>query len=222
MVRMLFMLVALAGLSPAQQHLKLTTQDGGVVHANVYGKGKRGIVLAHGGLLTKESWAKQAQILAAAGFRVIAIDFRGFGESRVAGQTDSDTAPHHLDVLAAVRYLRKAGARTVSLVGGSFGGVAAARITADLKPGEIDRLVLLAAQPDVPPEKLPGPKLFIVARDDANSAGLRLPGIRAYYEKALESKQWMTIDGDSHAQFIFQTDQGDRVMAAILRFLTGK
>lgn len=126
--------------------------------------------MAHGGLLTKESWAKQAQVLAAAGFRVIAIDFRGFGESRESGQADSDTAPHPLDVLAAVKYLRKAGVRTVSLVGGSFGGVAAARAMADLKPGEIDRLVLLAAKPDVPPEKLPGPKLFIVARDDAKSS----------------------------------------------------
>ncbi len=131
-------------------------------------------------------------------------------------------SPFFNKLLAAVRHLRKAGARTVSLVGGSFGGVAAARITVDLKPGEIDRLVLLAARPDVPPEKLPGPKLFIVARDDANSAGLRLPGIRAYYEKAMEPKQWMTVDGKAHAQFIFQTDQGDRVMAAILRFLTGK
>jgi acetyl esterase/lipase len=34
-------------------------------------------------------------------------------------------APLHLDVLAAVRYLRKMGAKTVSVVGGSMGGGAA-------------------------------------------------------------------------------------------------
>lgn len=222
MVRLLFIIVALSGLSAAQEHVTLKTQDGGVVQANVYGKGKRGIVLAHGGLLTKESWSKQAQILAGAGFRVIAIDFRGFGESSGPGQTDFDSVPHNLDVLAAVKYLRKAGAKTVSLIGGSFGGVAAAQVMADLKPGEIDRLVVLAAKPDAPPEKLTGRKLFIVARDDANSAGPRLPGIRAYYEKALEPKQWMLVDGKAHAQFIFRTDQGDRVMDAILSFLTAK
>ncbi len=40
-----------------------------------------------------ESWSEQAQILTGAGFRVIAIDFRGFGESRVSGQTDSYSPP---------------------------------------------------------------------------------------------------------------------------------
>ena len=77
MVRLLFMIVALSGLSAAQQHVTLKTQDGGVVQANVYGKGKRGIVLAHGGLLTKESWANQAQILAGArpGSYIIRVDY---------------------------------------------------------------------------------------------------------------------------------------------------
>ena len=115
MVRLLFMIVALSGLSAAQQHVTLKTQDGGVVQANVYGKGKRGIVLAHGGLLTKESWANQAQILAGAGFRVIAIDFRGFGESRAPGQADFDSAPHNLDVLAAVKYCAKPARRPCHL-----------------------------------------------------------------------------------------------------------
>ena len=32
----------------------------------------------------------------------------------------------------------------------------------------------------------------------------------------------MLVEGKAHAQFIFRTDQGDRVMDAILRFLTAK
>ena len=222
MVLKFFMVIALCGWCTAQQHVTLNAQDGGVVHANVYGKGKRGIVLAHGGRFTKESWSKQAQVLVGAGFHVIAIDFRGFGESSGPGQADFFTAPHNLDILAAVMYLRRNGAKTVSLVGGSFGGDAAAQVMADLKPGEIDRLVLLATEPDAPPEKLRGRKLFIVARDDSNGAGPRLPGIRAYYEKSLEPKELMLVEGKAHAQFLFETDQGDRVMEAILRFLTAK
>ncbi|MBK5291061.1 MAG: alpha/beta fold hydrolase [Acidobacteriia bacterium] len=204
----------------AQAHVSFPAQDGGLVFADVYGKGERGVVLAHGGRFNKESWSKQARVLADAGFRVLAIDFRGYGESRGPGQSDIYNAPLRLDVLAAVRYLRKTGAKTVSLVGGSMGGDAAAGAMIEAQPGEIDRLVLLAALTDAPPEKLNGRKLFIIARDDADGTGPRLPRLRAYYEKTPEPKEMIILDGSAHAQFLFQTDQADRVMREILRFLT--
>jgi len=210
----------LAGLAAAQEHVSFPTQDGGLIYADLYGKGPRGVVLAHGGRFNKESWAKQARTLADAGFRALAIDFRGYGQSRGPGRADIYTAPLHLDVLAAVRYLRKTGAKTVSLVGGSMGGGAAARALVEAQPGEVDRLVLLAALPDVPPEKLTGRKLFIVARDDADGTGPRLPRIRAQYEKAPEPKQLLILEGSAHAQFLFQTDQGERVMREIVQFLS--
>jgi hypothetical protein len=62
--------------------------------------------------------------------------------------------------------------------------------------------------------------LFIVAREDSNGAGPRLPGIRAQYEKAPQPKELLVLDGSAHAQFLFQTDQGPRVMREILRFLS--
>src|ERR1700682_1226577 len=92
----------LAGLAVGQQHVSFPTQDGGLIYADIYGKGDRGVVLAHGGRFNKESWEKQARTLADAGFRVVAIDFRGYGKSRGPGQADIYTAPLHLDVLAAV------------------------------------------------------------------------------------------------------------------------
>jgi hypothetical protein len=45
------------------------------------------------------------------GSRVLAINFRGYGQSRGPGQTGPLCAAFHFDVLAAVRYLRKMGAR---------------------------------------------------------------------------------------------------------------
>jgi hypothetical protein len=63
----------------AQEHITFPTEDGGVVSADVYGSGERGVVLAHGGRFTKESWQKQAEVLVHAGFRALAIDFRGRG-----------------------------------------------------------------------------------------------------------------------------------------------
>ena len=57
------------------------------------------------------------------------------------------------DALAAVRYLGATGAKTVAVVGASFGGEAAANASIEAEPGEIDRLVLLAAWTDRAPEK---------------------------------------------------------------------
>ena len=220
---MLTMVVALVLTmqSPGPEHVSFPTEDGGVVHADLYGSGDRAVVLVHGGRFNKESWAKQAPVLAAAGFRVAAINMRGYGESRGPGQQDIFTAPLHLDVLAAVRYLRKNGAKTVSLVGGSLGGGASAT-AAIQSPSEIQRLVLLGSGIDGNPEQLRTPVLFILARDDTSGDGPRLPGIRADYEKVKGATEWIVLDGSAHAQFLFETDQADRVMREILRFLAGR
>lgn len=214
---------ALAPLSALQteEQVSFPTQDGGLVYADVYGKGDRGVVLAHGGRFNKESWKRQARSLAAAGFRALAIDFRGYGQSRGPGQSDPLSAPLRYDVLAAVRYLRKTGAKTVAVVGGSMGGGAAADASIEAQPGEINRLVLLAPSAGGPPEKLKGRKLFIVSRDDLGSDGRpRLSQIRAQYERAPEPKELVILEGSAHAQFIFETAQGERLMREILRFLS--
>ena len=206
--------------SDPPEQVSFPTQDGGLIYAHLYGKGDRGVVLAHGGRFTKESWEKQAQVLVKAGFRVLAIDFRGRGQSRGGARTNPNDNGERFDVLAAVRYLRQNGAKTVSVVGASFGGWAAADASVEAKPGEIDRLVLLAHSPIKKPEQIKGRKLFILCRDDANEAGLRLPRIREQYEKATDPKELVILEGSAHAQFIFATDQGERLMNEILRFLS--
>ena len=82
--------------------------------------------------------------------------------------------------------------------------------------------VKFGAAPNGPAYQLKSPALFIVARDDASGDGPRLPGIRKQYEKAHEPKELVILEGSAHAQFLFQTDQADRVMREILRFLSAK
>ena len=212
----------LAAVSHAQKAVSFATADGGVVSADSYGAGDHGVVLAHGARFNKGSWEKQAQVLAAAGFRVLAIDFRGYGQSRGPGDSDPMSAPLHLDVLAAVHYLRKSGAKTVSVVGASMGGGAAGDASIQSETGEIHRLVFLGSAPNGAAERLKAPSLFIVARDDASADGPRLPRIRAQYEKAPQPKELIILDGSAHAQFLFQTDQSERVMREILRFISAK
>ena len=192
--RTVMMVFLLALLANGQERVSFSTSDGGLIVANLYGAGDRGVVLAHGGQFNKESWDPPARVLKKAGFRVL--------------------------VLAAVRYLHRQGAKVVSVVGGSMGGSAAAEASIKSEAGEIEGVVLLGAAPYGPAEQIKSRTLFIVARDDTNGAGPRLPLIRAQYEKAPPPKQMVVLEGSAHAQFVFQTKQRDRVMREILQFLS--
>jgi dienelactone hydrolase len=198
----------------------------GRVVADLYGQGDgqgaKGLILAHGGRFHKESWKKQAQVFAEHGFLVLALGFRGDranpdGSPGTFGPYEDNTA----DVMAAVAYLHHIGAKSVSAVGGSLGGDAVGNADVALGPGSFERIVILAAEGGDAPEKLTGRKLFLVARDDRSGDGLRLPGISKSFGKAPEPKRLVVVDGSAHAQFLFDTDQGPRVMEEMLRFLTG-
>lgn len=193
----------------------------GEIQADLYGSGTRGVVLAHGGSFNKESWKKQAQALANAGFLVLAIRFRGDDPSPDGSpRSFGSTADNAADVLAAVSYLHRAGAKTVSAVGASLGGDAVGDADAQSKPGNIARIVLLGSSGGDAPEKLNGRKLFIVARNDSSASGPRLPRISSNYAKAPEPKKLVILEGSAHAQYLFDTDQGPRLLNEILRFLS--
>jgi pimeloyl-ACP methyl ester carboxylesterase len=214
-------IVALQTLT-TPEHVSLETQDGWSIAADLYGRGDRGVVLVHGGRFNKESWDKQARELEKLGFRVISIDLRGCGQSKEPPKTKASVEDAYQDVLAATRYLRKTGTKTVSIVGGSMGGDAASEATVHSEVGEIDRVVLLGTQGTDKPELAKGPKLFIVARDDANAEGPRLPGIRNSYKRTPGPKRLVILKGSAHAQFLFATDQGERLMREIVRFLSAQ
>lgn len=197
--------------------------SGEPIKGDLYGSGGHGVVIiAHGGYSSRASWAKQAQTLAGAGFRVLVFDSRAAAEFAAGKEAPClyDEVCQAVDVLAAVRYLRQqGGAKTVSAIGGSMGGGAVAQASVDAQADEIDRIVVLAPARISSPEKMKGRKLFITTRNDANDAGLRLPGIEAQYQRTPEPKRFILLEGAAHAQRIFLTEQGDAVMREILRFL---
>jgi 3-oxoadipate enol-lactonase len=78
----------------------------------------RTVVLTHGAGGTHASWFQQVPALAAAGYRVVTWDSRGFGNSTCAnGTLGAETAAGDLE-----RILDAVGAGTVDLVGQSMGG----------------------------------------------------------------------------------------------------
>ena len=84
--------------------ISIRAADGGLVNADVYGSGPRGVVLAHGGRFDRTSWRDLAQKLVAGHFRVVAIDFRAAVEARGGHETACiyDETCLAKDVLAAV------------------------------------------------------------------------------------------------------------------------
>ena len=84
------------------------------------------VVLLHGGGQTRHSWKATRQVLAAAGFRVVALDLRGHGDSDwpSSGDYSLPTLVGDLDVVRT-----KIDAPT-ALVGASLGGLVALMATA--------------------------------------------------------------------------------------------
>ncbi len=96
------------------------------------------LLLVHGWPETKRIWWRNVAPLAAAGFRVIAPDLRGFGESDVAPDGFADVASHSLDLAALCDSL---GVARVTLVGGDLGG-AVIQDFALRFPERVERLVI--------------------------------------------------------------------------------
>jgi pimeloyl-ACP methyl ester carboxylesterase len=101
-----------------------------------------------------------------------------------------------------------------------MGGDYAAEAT-EANPDKIDRLVLLAAGAYTPLVKSTARKLFIMSRDDViGDNAPRLPVIRRQYERASGPKEFVMLEGSAHAQAIFTTAQGERLLREIVRFLS--
>jgi len=219
---------AAQGINPESRParpISIDVRGASPLQADLYGAGGRGVVMfAHGGYSTRLSWAPQAKRIAGAGFRVLVVEARAAAELASGRETPClyDAGCLAKDVLAGVRYLRSLGVDSIALMGGSMGGGAVAQASVEAKPGQIQHVVLLAPATIATPERIQGHKLFITTREDANAAGPRLPGILAQFEKTLEPKRLVVLEGAAHAQRIFSTGDGDAVLQDILAFLRAR
>jgi dienelactone hydrolase len=213
-----------AGLGWAQRTVTFPLGNGvAQVRGDLYGRGTRGLVLAHGGRFDEKSWKKQAEVFAQHGFVVLAVRYRGDRLNSDGSPSAEGSYPDNAaDVLAAAEYLRRKGAKTVDAIGASLGGDAVGNADAMSATGMFARMIFLGSEGGDAPEKLSGRKLFLVARDDRSGDGPRLPGIETHYARAPEPKKLLIVGGSAHAQYLFDTNQGPRVMKEILEFLEGR
>ena len=219
-----FLVIAMLTLTAfSQEQVFFPTEDGGRIQADIYGKGENGVILAHGGRFNKDSWTNQIGALTNAGFRVLSLNFRGYGSSTGPGDKAVMDAPLYKDILGGVEFLKSKGVKTVSILAASL-GAGAAMDAAIKSPNEFRCLVLLAGGGGaLPAEKLQGHKLFIIARDDRGSDDRpRLDTLLRYYEKVPEPKRLQILEGSAHAQFLFETDQAETVLKSIVEFLRNR
>jgi alpha-beta hydrolase superfamily lysophospholipase len=193
------------------KEVSFATRDGGQIHAHLYGEGLHAVVLAHGAVFDKESWQVLARRLSADGYQVLALDFRGYGQSTHGDQEGA----LWLDVLGATEYLRSNGARRVSALGASMGGGAVSRASVEAPAGTFDKVILLAAAPIADPERMKAASfLFIVSREER-----MLPQVRRQFELAPEPKRLEILEGSAHAQHVFRTDQAAALTRLIVDYL---
>ena len=99
--------------------VRIDCHDAGSLHVIARGDGPP-VVFAHGVTLSSRVWAKQFESFPAAGFRAIAFDGRGHGESTV-GDTGHSIENLAQDVRSILETLDL---RNAVLVGHSMGGMA--------------------------------------------------------------------------------------------------
>ncbi len=149
-------------------HLRVPSHDGGSLHLVERGEG-RPILLLHGITLAAPIWSPQLHQLAgsreAPGFRVLALDLRGHGESEAG--TDGYGLDHVAHDLATV--LTELDLRDAIVVGHSMGGMSVMKFCADHPDVLRERVSALAFVATAAAPLMPA---FILAR--AEMLGARM------------------------------------------------
>jgi len=125
-------------------YINIGKENSGRIDINYedYGTGKP-VVLIHGWPLSLRSWEKQIPALINAGYRVIAYDRRGFGES------SKPASGYNYDVLAEDlhKVMTKLNLRDVTIVGFSMGGGEVARYLGKYGSDRVSKAVFMSAIP---------------------------------------------------------------------------
>lgn len=135
--------VAAVASAEDSSQLDTTPKDAVRLHIEDSGGGGRPVVLIHGWPLSSQAWAPQVSALQAAGYRVVAYDRRGFGQSdKPESGYDYDTLTGDLQ-----RVMVQCGLQDVTLVGFSMGGGEVARYIGRYGESRLRSVVFAAAVP---------------------------------------------------------------------------
>jgi len=183
-----------------QHALRFGAADGTRLVGVLIGTGTKGVVLAHQSSGNFCQWFPYARTLARNGFRVLAFDFRTSGASGFPPRS-ANAARFDLDVVAAVNVLRRRGATSIVLAGGSLGAAAVLVVAAQLEP-RVQGVISLSSpalysglDAVAAARNLQVPVLYVAAEDDGEFAA----DARTLYEQTtVEDKGLIVLYAGGH------------------------
>lgn len=198
--------------------VSFTTDDGLTLSGTVFGTGTTAVILAHMRPVDQTDWHPFAQIIADDGFTALTFDFRGYGTSE---GNRNDVGHLHLDVEAALAFLRDAGFDAILCVGASMGGTACAK--AAHEPGVAGLIVISSPAAMVPPLELAAadfqglnyPKLFIAAESDQPYRD----AVQFMYDASSDPREIHIYSGNAHGTFLFGTEHEEEFRELLRGFL---
>jgi pimeloyl-ACP methyl ester carboxylesterase len=203
------------GATSAGAPVRFATPDGQELAGTMYGDGPTGVVLAHMRGRDQATWSAFAAEAAAAGHRVLTFDFRGYGQSTGARDTELST-----DLRAAIALMADEEVDRIVVIGASMGGTAAIDVASD---AELAGVVALSAPANFMGLEAAGvaidvgePLLAIAAEDDAPYAD----DARAITDAAL-TPTLEILPGSAHGTNLF-ADHGDVLTDLLLEFIAAR
>jgi dienelactone hydrolase len=214
----------------------LAAPDGAKLAATYYSAGRPGpgILLCHQCNMDRQSWNGLAEKLARAGFHVLTIDYRGFGESAGARHNDlpndqraklvQQVWPGDLDV--AYKYLAaQPGVTGVTGAGGASCGVNNS-IQLSRRHPEIKSLVLLSGNTDKAGrdhlKTKSSPPLLLAAADDDGNAVQLMEVLDASSDNPTNRFVEYKTGGHGAAMFVPHPELPDQIVAWYDATLLGK
>ena len=101
------------------------------------------VLMLHGGGQNRFSWKKTGQILAHQGLHVVAVDFRGHGDSDRSPEANYSVEALSADILQVLEQI----GRPVALIGASMGGLTGIQVAHEAGPQKVTKLVLVDVVP---------------------------------------------------------------------------
>ena len=127
---------------------RFVADDGVELVSEIGGRPLKGtVIFAHGGGQTRHSWRSASRALAQMGWRTVALDLRGHGDSGWSDDGDYRIERFARDLIGVAREL---GDRP-SLIGASLGGLAGLCAEAVIAPGTFGSLTLVDIIPRIEP-----------------------------------------------------------------------
>jgi len=204
-----------------QDHaFRFTTSARATLIGVALGSSRTGLVVGHQVGSDLCEWLPQARAFASRGYRVLAFDFAGYGDSQSGSGPDArvDT-----DVVAASEQLRRRGATRVVLVGSSMGGTAVLSAATRIRP-PVAGVVSLSGPASFQGvdagaaiSRLRVPVLFVAGADDHPF----VDDARAMYRRApTRDKRLLVIPGGGHGSSMLEFgDDAPKVQAALRKFI---